>query len=125
MDHTYFDWAIGHFVPRGAIAVTRYQRKKKYHLKTYHSYYVEAHVPVHYYSVSSLLNEKFNFRTKAAGADDVFEKLSDALLTHLYPQNFVSQTGMYKPPGVLLSGPLRDGKDSYSPYNLWHAQHSA
>ena len=67
-------------------------------------------VPAHYYLVSSLLNEKFNFRTKAASADDVFEKLSDVLLPHLYPQNFVSQTGVHKPRGVLLSGPPGTGK---------------
>ena len=60
--------------------------------------------------MSSLLNEKFNFRTKVAGADDVFEKLSDVLWPHLYPQNFVSQTGMHKPRRVLLSGSQETGK---------------
>ena len=90
-----FDYPIGHFVLLGAIALTRYQRKK-YRLKTYHSYHVEKHVRAHYHSVSLLLNEKFNFRTKVAGADDVFQKLSDILLPRSYPQNFVSQTDMHK-----------------------------
>lgn len=42
--------------------------------------------------------------------DYIFEQLSDLLLPHLYPQSFVSQTGMHKPRGVLLHGPPGTGK---------------
>ena len=85
--------------------------KKKYRLKTYYFYYVGAHVLAHYHSVSSLLNEKFNCRRKVAGAENVFEKISDVLLPRLCLQNFVSQTGMHKPQEVLLSGPSGTGRN--------------
>lgn len=104
-----FDCALGNFVPRGAIALNSYQRKQ-FSLKKYRSYYVEAHVCNNHHTMASLLNNKFNFRSKVGGADDVFEQLGDLLLPHLYPHNFVSQTGMHKPRGVLLSGPPGTGK---------------
>jgi vesicle-fusing ATPase len=104
-----FDCAIGYFVPRGAIALNDYQRRE-YRLKTYHSYYVKEHTCNSPHTMSSLLNEKFNFKSKVGGADAVFEKLSYMILPRLYPQSFVSQTGMRRPRGVLLSGPPGTGK---------------
>ena len=103
-----FDCSTAHFVPRGAIALTYYQRKK-YRLKTYHSYYVEIQRSVNHHSMSSLFNDKFSFRARVGGADDVFEKLSCLLLLHLYPRNFHAQAGMHKP-RVILFGPPGTGK---------------
>ena len=80
-----FDCAIGYFVPRGAIALSYYQRREC-RLKTYHSYYVEAHICNSPRTMSSLLNEKFNLKSKVGGADAVFEQLSDLILPRLYPQ---------------------------------------
>ena len=104
-----YDCAFGNFVPTGAIALNSYQRRES-RLKKYHSYYVEAHVCNSLHTMSSLLNENFNFKIKVGGADDVFEQLGDLLLPHLYPRSFVSQTGMLKPRGVLLSGAPGTGK---------------
>ena len=104
-----FDCVVGYFVPRGAIALNDYQRRE-YRLKTYHSYYVEAYICTSPRTMSSLLNEKFNLKSKVGGADVVFEQLSDLILPRLYPQSFVSQTGMHRPRGVLLSGPPGTGK---------------
>ena len=112
-----FDCVVGYFVPRGAIVLNDYQRRE-YRLKTYHSYYVEAYICNSPRTMSSLLNEKFNLKSKVGGADVVFEQLSDLILPRLYPQSFVSQTGMHRPRGVLLAGPPGNRKNFDRSYDL-------
>ena len=67
-----FDCATRYFVPRGDIALDDYQRREC-RWKTFQSYYVEAYIRNSSRTMSSLLNEKFNFKSKIGSVDAVFE----------------------------------------------------
>lgn len=71
-----FDCAIGSFVPRGAIALTSHQRRK-YRLKKDHNYDVEVYTYIRSCTMASLLDDKFNFKSKVGGAEYIFAQMSD------------------------------------------------
>ena len=94
-----------------------YQVQKVYGLKLYHSYKVRALSPVEPpKGLSDILKTKFEFQSKVSGLDHIFEGIfGDALLSHIYPENFASKTCLTKPKGIILYGSLDTGKTLIAP----------
>ena len=99
------------FVPTGAIEVS-YQVQKVYGLKLYHLYKVRALSPVEPpKGLSDIFLKKFEFQSKVAGLNHIFEGIfGDVLLSCIYQESFVSKTCSTKAKGNMLYGFAGSGK---------------